>query len=64
MEFLGEGSYGAVISAYDNKLKKEVAVKKLNKIEDVVWLLFYFNKPIKIDAKKVLREIRMMKNFR
>jgi len=29
-EHLGDGSYGMVISAYDNKLKKDVAIKKLN----------------------------------
>ena len=45
IEFLGEGSYGAVISAYDNKLKMNVAIKQLAPIEDLVR---YLDKIIKI----------------
>lgn len=48
---IGKGTYGAVVSANDHKNKEKVAIKKLTKIEDM------------IDAKRVLREILIMKNF-
>ena len=46
-EYLGAGSYGWVISAFDQVTKREVAIKKLHKLEDM------------IDAKRLLREIRL-----
>ena len=46
-EYLGAGSYGWVISAFDQVTKREVAIKKLHKLEDMV------------DAKRLLREIRL-----
>jgi len=46
-EYLGAGSYGAVISAWDKVTKRDVAIKKLHKLDDM------------IDAKRILREIRL-----
>ena len=46
---VGHGTYGTVISAQDLVLKKKVAIKKLREIHDVV------------DAKRILREIRILK---
>lgn len=46
-EYLGAGSYGWVISAYDKVTKRDVAIKKLHKMEDL------------IDGKRLLREIRL-----
>ena len=46
-EYLGAGSYGWVISAFDKITKRNVAIKKLHKLEDM------------IDAKRLLREIRL-----
>jgi serine/threonine protein kinase len=51
IKMVGRGTYGAVISANDNKNNTKVAIKKLSKIEDAV------------DAKRVLREILIMKNL-
>eukprot|EP01017_Pseudomicrothorax_dubius_P045941 TRINITY_DN8029_c0_g2_i2.p1 TRINITY_DN8029_c0_g2~~TRINITY_DN8029_c0_g2_i2.p1 ORF type:complete len:328 (-),score=95.91 TRINITY_DN8029_c0_g2_i2:288-1271(-) len=48
-KFIGSGSYGFVIKALDKKTNKNVAIKKLHKIEDI------------IDAKRVLREIRLLR---
>ena len=45
---MGNGAYGQVALCLDDKGNK-VAIKKLNKIEDAV------------DAKRVLREIRILK---
>ena len=47
IEYLGAGSYGWVISAYDKVTKRDVAIKKLHVLEDM------------IDAKRLLREIRL-----
>jgi mitogen-activated protein kinase 1/3 len=46
---LGAGSFGCVISAFDNLTKRQVAIKKLHRIEDL------------LDGKRVLREIRLMR---
>jgi mitogen-activated protein kinase 1/3 len=47
---IGSGAYGVVTSALDKNNKKEkVAIKKLNKLEDI------------IDAKRILREIRILR---
>jgi len=49
---IGTGTYGTVIAAYDQVINKKVAIKKLRRINDV------------LDAKRVLREIRILKNMR
>lgn len=36
IKLIGKGTYGAVVSATDNKTKEKVAIKKLSKIEDQV----------------------------
>ena len=51
IKMIGRGTYGAVINANDAKSGNKVAIKKLSKIEDAV------------DAKRVLREILIMKNL-
>lgn len=51
IKMIGRGTYGAVINANDAKTGNKVAIKKLSKIEDAV------------DAKRVLREILIMKNL-
>ena len=48
-KIIGYGAYGTVVQALDTKTDSQVAVKKLNKIEDVV------------DAKRNLREIKTIK---
>lgn len=48
---IGRGTFGAVVSATNSTTGVNVAIKKLAKIEDV------------IDAKRVLREIIIMKNL-
>ncbi|EGR33044.1 protein kinase domain protein [Ichthyophthirius multifiliis] len=50
-KLLGCGAYGQVVMAEDKKLNMQVAIKKLHKIEDTV------------DAKRILREIRILKNL-
>ena len=66
IKLIGKGTYGAVVSAIDNINKEKVAIKKLSKIEDLVshlvWLNI-FNSVQQIDAKRVLREIKIMKNL-
>jgi len=37
IKLIGKGTYGAVISATDNVTKTKVAIKKLGKIDDLVW---------------------------
>lgn len=49
---IGSGAYGVVCSAYDHKLKCKVAIKKVhNAFEDL------------IDAKRIVREIKLLKFF-
>lgn len=49
---IGHGAYGVVISADDAKDKEKVAIKKVTKaFEDLV------------DAKRILREIRLLRHF-
>ena len=49
---IGSGAYGTVISAVDEQTGKQVAIKKVgNAFEDL------------IDAKRILREIRLMRTF-
>jgi len=51
-KFLGAGAYGYVIKAQDKVTKELVAIKKLHKVEDI------------IDAKRILREIRILRTFK
>ena len=48
-KYLGAGTFGCVIQAYDNLTRRPVAIKKLHKIEDLM------------DGKRILREIRLMR---
>jgi len=49
---IGHGAYGVVISALENETRSKVAIKKITKaFEDAV------------DAKRILREIKLMKLF-
>ena len=49
---IGHGAYGVVCSAYDHKTKSKVAIKKIPKaFEDL------------IDAKRIVREIKLLKFF-
>jgi len=50
---VGSGAYGVVISANDEKLSRNVAIKMVPKA---------FND--EIDAKRILREIKLLKHFR
>lgn len=50
---VGSGAYGVVISSQDSKKKKDVAIKMVPRA---------FND--EIDAKRILREIKLMKHFR
>jgi mitogen-activated protein kinase 1/3 len=50
---IGHGAYGVVCSALDHKLKAKVAIKKIPKaFEDL------------IDAKRIVREIKLLSKFR
>ena len=49
---LGNGSYGHVYSAYDSKTKQMVAIKKIKSAFEGV-----------VDAKRILREIKILKFF-
>lgn len=49
---LGKGSYGIVCSAYDKKLQKKVAIKKITKLNDSIVL------------KRTLRELKLLKFFK
>ena len=49
---IGHGAYGVVVSAQDTLSGRKVAIKKISRaFEDVV------------DAKRILREIKLMKRF-
>lgn len=52
LKFMGAGAYGAVIKAKDKRTGDYVAIKKLHKIEDI------------IDAKRILRELRILRTFK
>jgi len=49
---IGHGAYGSVISAQDSVSGKKVAIKKIRRAFDD-----------KVDAKRILREIKLMKKF-
>ena len=51
VKLIGKGTYGSVISARDTDTQEEVAIKKLCQVSDT------------IDAKRILREIIIMKNL-
>ena len=51
IKVIGKGTFGTVVSAINKENNTNVAIKKLSKIEDI------------IDAKRVLREIKIMKNL-
>jgi len=49
---IGHGAYGVVVSAHDHSIKSKVAIKKVPKaFEDL------------IDAKRIVREIKLLKFF-
>jgi len=49
---VGHGAYGVVCSAYDHSRRTKVAIKKVGKaFEDL------------IDAKRIVREIKLLKFF-
>jgi len=50
---VGQGAYGTVVSAHDNVTSTEVAIKKIKDVFGNV-----------VDAKRILREIRIMKFLR
>lgn len=49
---IGHGAYGVVISALDKETGEKVAIKKISRA---------FEDPV--DAKRILREIKLMKKF-
>lgn len=49
---IGHGAYGVVISALDSNTGKKVAIKKIRRAFDD-----------RIDAKRILREIKLMQKF-
>jgi len=49
---IGHGAYGVVISALDKQSGQKVAIKKISRA---------FEDPV--DAKRILREIKLMKKF-
>jgi serine/threonine protein kinase len=51
VKHVGTGTYGTVVAALDQSHNKKVAIKKLRQINDI------------FDAKRVLREIRILKNL-
>ena len=51
IKLIGKGTYGSVISARNRDSGEQIAIKKLSHVEDL------------IDAKRVLREIIIMKNL-
>lgn len=50
---IGSGAYGVVISAKDEELKKDVAIKNIQKAFDDL-----------TDAKRIVREIKLMKHLK
>jgi mitogen-activated protein kinase 1/3 len=49
---IGHGAYGVVVSAHDEKHKDKVAIKKVPRAFDDL-----------IDAKRILREIKLLRHF-
>ena len=52
IKLIGDGSYGIVASAYDEKTKRPVAIKKVQRVFADL-----------IDAKRILRELKLLKHF-
>ena len=52
LQLIGRGAYGAVASAYDNKHKQKVAIKKIHDVFDDI-----------IKAKRILREIKLLRHL-
>lgn len=50
---LGQGAYGVVLSAYDKKTRKYVAVKKVDQVFETI-----------TDAKRMLREIKLLESMK
>ena len=50
IRFLGEGSYGCVVEAYDRKNNQKVAIKRINEL---------FDDPV--NSKRILREIYLLR---
>ena len=52
-QMIGSGAYGLVFAAHDSKTGEEVAIKKINTAFDSV-----------VDAKRILREIKILSKYR
>ncbi|KAH9516710.1 Mitogen-activated protein kinase 1, variant 2 [Dermatophagoides farinae] len=48
LEYIGEGAYGMVVSAYDNNTRKKVAIKKISPFEHQTY------------CQRTLREIKIL----
>ena len=66
IKLIGQGTYGAVISAQNTETGEQFAIKKISSIEDTVsnHSMIFVCKSVgnQVDAKRVLREIIIMKN--
>lgn len=52
LEYIGEGAYGLVVSAYDSKTKTKVAIKKISPFEHQTY------------CQRTLREIKILTRFK
>ncbi|KAH9516711.1 Mitogen-activated protein kinase 1, variant 3 [Dermatophagoides farinae] len=52
LEYIGEGAYGMVVSAYDNNTRKKVAIKKISPFEHQTY------------CQRTLREIKILTRFK
>ncbi|KAH9417432.1 Mitogen-activated protein kinase 1 [Dermatophagoides pteronyssinus] len=52
LEYIGEGAYGMVVSAFDNNTRKKVAIKKISPFEHQTY------------CQRTLREIKILTRFR
>merc|ERR1712024_355200 len=51
LQYIGEGAYGMVVSAYDNQTKTKVAIKKISPFEHQTY------------CQRTLREIKILTRF-
>ena len=51
LQYIGEGAYGMVVSAYDNETKTKVAIKKISPFEHQTY------------CQRTLREIKILTRF-